>query len=228
MAIFRRAIFRSSLKVSTESAAGVAIAPPPPDAPIFAGPVPVPQKQPVAIVEPLADAAFCEEYAAVALELGYSTPQLKQGAFQRFLSERGVSVYDRAKVSAYLDAQYGPPKARPGNGAVATWGWRPLTPGNSPIDSDDGAVATAWGGGFVSWNWTANGSLMAGVEPYQKPIPMPVLLTAQAIKRAFPDARFYVSDEVHERDAIRDPFLLVRFEGVSYIVERWDEPSFRG
>jgi hypothetical protein len=54
-----------------------------------------------------------------------------------------------------------------------------------------------------------------------------VLLTIKAIRDAAPSAHFYVSDEF-TKERIPDPFLLVEVAGEQFVIERWDEPSFRG
>jgi hypothetical protein len=91
------------------------------------------------------------------------------------------------------------------------WGWRPLRA------QDQTAGHTN----------SKNGTIQRGAAPYGKPIPYPVLLTVKAIRDEFPTAKFFVSDEMHA-ERIPDPFLMVEIGGERFIVERWDEPSFRG
>ena len=87
----------------------------------------------------------------------------------------------------------------------------------------------------LDWYWRPVNAAAAGyrahapkhVSPdvYDKPIPLPVMLTIQRIKSRFPAAKFFVSD-IRE---VSDPFLAVTVEGSDsfFVVERWDEPGFR-
>lgn len=48
-----------------------------------------------------------DEYHKLASELGYSTPQIVREKLLRFLKKNNLKVYDRLKVEAFLDGQYG-------------------------------------------------------------------------------------------------------------------------
>lgn len=63
---------------------------------------------------------------------------------------------------------------------------------------------------------------------YAKPIPYAVLVTIDKLQTACLDFKFFISDELDKSD-IKDPFLLVTADMIKeyWIVERWDEPSFR-
>ena len=65
-------------------------------------------------------------------------------------------------------------------------------------------------------------------RPYRKAVPLAVLKTVKAITDEVPHAKFFISDEAYLSD-FKDPFLMVTpDEGrTRFIVERWDEPSFR-
>jgi hypothetical protein len=87
---------------------------------------------------------------------------------------------------------------------------------------------------YTDWNWhpikSSNGFWSGrpnhvSADVYNKPIPMPVMLTIDRIESLYPSARFYVSDI---RD-VKDPFLAVTVDGADtfFVIERWDEPSFR-
>lgn len=200
------------------------------------------------------DALFLAQYATVAAAVGYAPPELELQRFKALCSEHGICCYDRAKVKAYLDEKYGGatqkhetreigwsisdeietstfeaflaagsnargrrlPRSRTITRERATWGWRPLR--STPT-------------GFVS-EWRApkdSDQVITSGNFYIKPIPLPVLLTAQKIREVTPSATFYVSDEIHEHDIepVRDPFLAVQIGADFFIVERWDEPGFR-
>lgn len=191
-------------------------------------PVPVPEATLTPEAE-LAD-ALRTQYAAIALELGVNQPGLLKDAARAYFRDRGTRLYDGAKVKAYLDDQYGkegkrldhqwsPPRRR----GIPTWGWRPLR-------ASDVAPMTGSQRQFGYSTSEQNDSIWYYIEPYKKPVPLPVLLTAREIATQFTSARMYVSDEIlaHEhRDPVLDPFLLVVIEGERFIVERWDEPAYR-
>jgi hypothetical protein len=168
-----------------------------------------PAKEPstVAIAEPeVIDAA----YATLAGELGLQTAAIDRERFKAYVHDAGLRVYDRAEVQEYLHAKYGVP---PGNiTAHVVWGWRPLRA------VDQRTVGTGQ---------SANGVIQYGAPLYAKPIPYPVLLTIKAVRDAAPSAHFYVSDDFN-RERIPDPFLLVEVGEEQFVIERWDEPSFRG
>jgi len=167
-----------------------------------------PAKEPstVAIAEPeVIDAA----YAALAGELGLQTAAIDRERFKAYVRDAGLRVYDRAEVQEYLHAKYGVP---PGNVTThVVWGWRPLR----AVDQRT-----------VGIGQSANGVVQYGAPLYAKPIPYPVLLTIKAVRDAAPSAHFYVSDDFN-RERIPDPFLLVEVGDEAFVIERWDEPSFR-
>ncbi len=72
-----------------------------------------------------------DEYHKLASKLGYSTPQIVREKLLRFLKKNNLKVYDRLKVEAFLDGQYGEKatgtKRRPG------WCWVGLTAGQNGV-----------------------------------------------------------------------------------------------
>jgi hypothetical protein len=204
----------SSSAASQESPGAVAIAEPPHVA------VPVPD----ASIEPVAtmDDALRRQYRALVKELGLVQPGLLKDEALAYFRERGTRIYDKAKVAAFLTDQYGSEKVLTsdeqrnwGIATLATWGWRGLR-------RADAIHSESWGG-----NPHTNGRMIAG--QYTKPVPLPVLLTVKDVSARFPDAHFYVSDDVTTGDLRRgdDPFLLVIIERTNFIIERWDEPTYR-
>jgi hypothetical protein len=204
--------------------------------------------------DPSFDAAFAREYATAAAVVGYAPPvKFVQNQFRVFCLEHGVPCYDRAQVKAYLDKQYGgatkqmaervnPTRDRmrglvgmagmwdPASDlfmvtrTVGTWAWRPLGHFGGPgqffaFDPSDRTPPK-----------TSDQLLDYRFATYDKPVPIPVLLRAKDIRQTFPQSEFFISDEIKESDmpAIRDPFLGVRVAGEFWIVDKWDEPSFRG
>jgi hypothetical protein len=167
-------------------------------------------KEPATVVvhvEPL-ESAFVDEYRALVADLGMSAVPLDTERFKAFVVANGLTVYNRADVDEYLHHKYA--LVTTNVTARVVWGYRPLR----ELDRTAGHTDSA------------NGHLQRGAPAYSKPIPYPVLLTVKAIRDAFPAARFFVSDEMHA-ERIPDPFLLVEIGSEQFIVERWDEPSFR-
>jgi hypothetical protein len=189
---------------------GLAFAYPPFEPPMLDSPPPRPpviEPTFVAIAEPeVIDA----DYAALAAELGLTTAAIDRERVKAVVRDQGLRVYARDEVQNYLHAQYGVPI----NTVTASvvWGWRPLRVA-------DQRIVGMWA--------SSNGAVQYGAPLYTKPIPYPVLLTIKAIRDAAPSARFYVSDEF-TKERIPDPFLLVEVAGDQFVIERWDEPSFRG
>lgn len=194
------------------------VQPPPPVAPK----VPVPAASIDSIPE--MDDNLRKQYVAITEELGITLPGLMSDRARAFFRDRGTRLYDRTKVTAFLTDQYGAERvvsdrSNGGRTRVATWGWRPLR-------SVDVSVSDGHWGFRPSTNgevWTTN------VSPYAKAIPLPVLFTARDVVAEFPQARLYVSDELHANELRRvdDPFLMVVIAVEYFIIERWDEPAYR-
>lgn len=177
-------------------------------------PVRTPQRAPAKEPSSTSDIAPGEvidaEYAALVAELGVSSAAADLENFKALVPRAGLRVYHRAEVQEYLHCKYSVPV---GNvSALVHWGWRPLR----AIDRGVGRATS-----------TNNGDVQRGAEIYAKPIPYPVLLTVKAVRDACPSAKFFVSDEM-QAERIPDPFLLVEVGGEQFVIERWDEPAFRG
>lgn len=155
----------------------------------------------------------CE--AAISMELR----PLRLYEFRKFLAVNGICVFDEKRVREYMDEQVAQvnkkiPKRRDGLDGRKQWVWSPL----------DGQPEQAQS----SNQWTTFMSIGADfvrVSRYEKPIPLPVLMTAKTIKDQFPNATFEVTDITNVPRP--DPFLSVLYEGERFIIERWDEPGFR-
>lgn len=192
----------------------------PAEEPAFGPPVDLPAPTAVASEVP---AEELRAYVAVAEAIDFKPTHLVRERFRQTLAEAGLRRYDRKAVAAYLDHLWGCARTIPIAGQFSNrhvpWGWRPLR----VADVTDGA-------GSMIFSPTNTNRILVGVEPYNKPVPLPVLLTVQRLLAAEPSAKFYVSDllQEHEQPANRDPFLMVVVGGEAFIVERWDEPSFRG
>lgn len=176
------------------------------------------------VTPPPVDRDFEVEYLKVAGELGIFSPLARESrirAFEIKLAEMGLRIYDGEQVASYLTGVFGKeiwsaPLGARGRQRLATWAWRPLVEKRIFIGGRDQLVT--------------NGQLASDLISYSKPIPLPVLLTVKTLLDSFPSAVFYISDSVTAAEATPknlDPFLLVRHEDQSYIIERWDEPNYR-
>lgn len=153
-------------------------------------------------------AAVDADYAALVAELGVNSAAVDLETFKALVPQLGLRVYQRAEVQEYLHALY---KVPAGDlTPLVIWGWRPLR----KADQEKGQLVQF------------NGRIQRSAPLYAKPIPYPVLLTVKAVVDACPSARCFVSDEL-QGEKIPDPFLLVVLAGEEFVIERWDEPSFR-
>lgn len=144
------------------------------------------------------------EYLAVAKAIGLDDDlgYLLEPRLRQLLRDENIRVYDYDQVCKFLDVKLG-----------TDWRWMPLR----QIDSDE----------FPGGEWgheIAGHRRKFGNNRYNRPVPLPVLLTVKKIAEAIPQARFYVSGI--DRDA--DPFLCVTTRLLHvHIIERWDEPDYR-
>jgi hypothetical protein len=145
-------------------------------------------------------AEYLQTAKAVGLDddLGYIL-ELKLSAV---LVDENIRVYDYGKVCRFLDRKLG-----------KEWKWLPLR----EIDRQEFPGGT--------WSHEVEGAKRYfGETRYNRPVPLPVLLTVQKIVEKVPEARFFVSGI--ERDA--DPFLCVTTKLLHVtVIERWDEPDYR-
>lgn len=167
------------------------------------------------------DGDFVRDYERVAYKLGLEMSP----AFGEWLSRSGIARHTETDVAECLDGQFGK------NGAEnkdQLWVWRDVGVKSGQQSAPRRPFVVAGGrAGYSGWG--------SYYEPYRKPIPYPVLLTIERVAEAFPLARFYISDETtpmeREADRVRttgaDPFLLAIVGVERYIIEWWDEPTFR-
>ena len=167
------------------------------------------------------------EYERVAAKVGFAPRGLKSDALLAFLRESGIRVYPTDAVVKYLGEKYGVKKDDPliSGSTVAKWVWKPL---RSADGFDRTVRERLMQTGRQIWH-SRNGAVAREQHPYAKPVPLPVLLTVERISDKFPEALFFVSDE-YSAPPMPDPFLAVVYgeDSSPVIVERWDEPGFRG
>lgn len=160
------------------------------------------------------DLQFAEEYNAKAERVGVrQRVNIGNLCLINALRDAGISTYDVAAVEKYMDKK-------------GTWDWRPAR-------SED-------------WNKFRNKvtlrktsheymALFGGMTmaTYNEPIPYPVLDTmSKVIDRVKETAPQQLQNElffvVASLNKYPDPFLGVGLGDEFFVIERWDEPSFRG
>ena len=154
------------------------------------------------LIAEIPDAAYIE----ASQRLRINTIPLALAELEQVLREETLGVYDYAKVAAYLDEQCRQlnEQRKPGVFRSYEWRWHP--------------IREYWS----VYGWLPNQSN----EVYNKPIPPEIFPTIERILSRDSEALFYVSDI---RD-FQDPFLAVTVKGADklHVIERWDEPRFRG
>lgn len=169
-----------------------------------AGPAPDPVAVAVEIPE---EEQTLMDYVALAKELGITSAQVAEMELRLWLRAEAIHVYDMESVKLYMDEKVR--KEKPGH----NWAWRGLREADHHRQ-----IARA--------NPAQNRSSIPWPSPYPHAVPMPVLLTVKRILERFKDAvSFYVTDYQVQKP---DPFLAVQLhDSPLFVVERWDEPSFR-
>lgn len=183
----------------------------------------------------LGDLELETEYNRVAKKLGVlARPRSDWRRLATALDELMIPVYNFDKVKAFLvkkAAEVAKQEAAAAVNGSAAWGWFPLNaPAPVVVDAEAHLRAlrelhdSMFGGSAPR---LANGAFRT--TAYTKRVPLPVLLTAEQIEDKLPgEVSFFVSDI----ERYPDPFLGVCLksdpEKKMFVVERWDEPGFRG
>ena len=163
-----------------------------------------------------------KEYRRIANKLGTSFAETLHNAdLAKYLAENSIEVYPIDKVKTYLEKK------------IAE------LPKPKPQYSDYGArrSSSRW-----TWNWMAlrqqdilksSGNFSKLYSDSNKPVSVEVLMTVEKIVDDLGPSRvhFYVSEFVkaaRPTPRIVDPFLAVCANTSRlFVIERWDEPSFR-
>ena len=156
-----------------------------------------------------------ESYVTLCKEIGAETPAVRMLQLRQFLAERGIPEYNGHQVHQYL-LHLAKTQVEE-TGLVQRIFWYPLRKDDL---GDQHPLWYAWGdvaGMAVFIQYQSN-------TLYHKLVPASALGTVQTILKAFPDAKFFVSDIAQ----VADPFLAVTIPGQALmIVDFWDEPGFR-
>jgi hypothetical protein len=166
------------------------------------------------------------EYSRVAQKLGVNVlPRIDWRRLGDALAELMIPVYDLKAVNKYLMDKAAEAVKANGDRGWAQWFWIPMR--ESDVDQVRLESIRAAGQQNLGYHW--NMGYDPTLVPYLKPIPLPVLLTAERIEERLPgEVSFFVSDIV----SYPDPFLGVQLKAdrdkTIFVVERWDEPGFRG
>ena len=157
------------------------------------------EKKPVPVLD--SDDEFVSEYNRVAKKLNVTA--IAATSLARVLVAEAVPVIDRAAMERYMDKK--------GN-----WGWFRYA-GKAVNFQIPRLTPTSFRSLFGPTHEAA----------YEAPVPLPVLLTIEKISDALPgEVGFYVAAP----ETNPDPFLAAIHVTTReiFVVERWDEPSFRG
>ncbi len=172
-------------------------------------PVAVKEPVPVALAENLTiPVNEFTEYRRIADKIGWKSASVVDERFRHFFAENGIIVFSLEKVESFLDSEFGLPK----DGAP-TWYWRPLREKDMQAQLE------------MNKSGCKNGKINND-DWYQLKVPLPVLMIIEKIHDEIPEACFYISESVEEGD----PFLMVTGPGSTgavFVIERWNEPSFR-
>lgn len=183
------------------------------------------------------------EHRRLSEKLGVlAKPEVAWRKLAAVLADEMIPVYDLSKVTAFMNS-----KARK---EQKVWYWYPLrvtdVPQTSPRSASEARpqlTNQGMGGQMASFGWAAAhlqaAQNMFGVEyvsnggfqfvRYSEAVPLPVLLTVERLAdRIGDDAEFFVA----ALGGPIDPFLGIRLKSdpahTLFVVERWDEPGFRG
>ena len=197
----------SYLEYRTAGAPAIAPIPPRPPA--------EPQRGDLVPVSLGEDRAFLERYRALAQKIGYHCAEveskLDEAELVEYLHEQGIAPYDYKAVCFYMHEVVQQLNHSAQNRRMpSVWG--------------------DWAGGVEhEWRWSplrkCDGEKS---ELYTKPIPEPVLMTVAGLVERFGERVVLEISDLYTMPK-PDPFLAVSVRGGErYVIERWDEPSFRG
>lgn len=146
------------------------------------------------------------EYTRLASKLGTRyAEKFDTRALAKYLKDHDIQVYPLADVREYLGRICKEKQEKSRYGTNFRWLWHPLR----AVDKTD--------------NFTyRNGSKAAQIYPH--PVPVEVLMTVDKIVMDLgARPKFYVTKVQN----FSDPFLGVTAGGQMFVIERWDEPTFR-
>lgn len=159
------------------------------------------------------DPEFETKYDSLARELGVAHRVVtRRRELLTYLRDNEIEIYDLAKVEEYMDKK-------------GRWAWFPLR----AVDCREPSYRS-WDLDRVTTTDYPSSFGSSKAEVYSKPVPYPVLCTVKTISDAFPGHELIFL--VAAIDTHPDPFLGCRFRNdpdrTVIVIERWDEPSFRG
>lgn len=165
-----------------------------------------------------------KEYIKLSEELSFNPTQLREEAFKLYLSEKGIKVYNYAKVELFLNNMYGGMIGR-GNGSIDKKGWVWVKLLNDDISVGSPNIGFAYGGEDIN----VSGRIARG--SYNKIVPYHILELVRDIKKEFSMYTPYVSTVV-ENLPKPDPFLMYTFGSANeisgrYVIAHWNEPAFK-
>lgn len=173
---------------------------------------PTPAVEPATImaVKPLNDTDL-ESYLALAAEIGLQSAATVEARLLNAIVNEQMSLYDLDSVSNYMDERY----------VKTGWVWFPLR------TLDVNRVQTL-NIPFRPIGYQSVGGVT--MRQYTQAVPRPVLERIATLNKLVPHLVYLVAAEnTSVNGAVGgDPFLGVTCPGMRiYVIERWDEPSFR-
>lgn len=198
----------------------------------FSGAVSILEEDSIPVVQTITvpddDSAFEKEYSELRSKLGISASREPSYSIKRNLAiaiqEECAGVYELSKVTEFMDKKTLESRINEKNNGLA-WAWTPLRlqdvdPSWRKFQGEAAGkskIQLKWRGQYPFNLW----------DFYERAIPFPVLATIDRIQQRIPEAMFLISDIVSATDP--DPFLAVTMPRCPlYVIERWDEPGFRG
>lgn len=144
------------------------------------------------------------QYLELAKSLGLmETAPILSEAILGVLVEENIHIYDNVQVAEFLNTQLG----------FEEWEWRGVRP-------KDVEHLKGWFSHLGKYRVPYSSRVNS------QPIPLPVLMTMQKVLDKLPDVHFYVSCK--KEPSNDDPFLCISGKNLGvFIIERWDEPSYR-
>lgn len=153
---------------------------------------------------------FLQKYDSLATKLGVECRAKTNTQLSVVLAEEMIGVYDTAAVERYMDKK-------------GYWKWYPLR------TYDKAPGSASWKINRVTP--TSYDTLYgpSSSEVYDKPVPYPVLCTVERlVDKMGPSVIFVVAALGSNPDPFLACFLRAPGRIRLYVIERWDEPGFRG
>ena len=174
-----------------------------------------------------------EDHRTIAQKLGVGvTTTDKALTLRKVLAELGMYSYDSKRVYDFM-AKKGRQESTQSS-TYHLW-WYPVRKFDAKAVSECYGLfnrSSSYGELRNFWNFDNKRDAWVEHSVYQKPIPLPVLMTMDSLveKLGPENLVFLVGDLSAPQPKDPDPFLSVTSPSFDcqFVIERWNEPSFRG